>query len=250
MKIGILQADSVLPQFQQNFGNYPEMFFNLLGRTRPREDITFHIYDLQQDQYPDSADECDAYVITGSGASVYDDEGWIRKLQHFVVALHEAKVKLVGICFGHQMVAQALGGVTKAAHNGWGVGVSTSVVLNHSTIVPRDVSEFSLVVSHKDQVTELPRDAELLAGSGFCPNAMFKVDNHILTFQGHPEFSKGYSRAVMDWREEILGPETYEKGVASLTKPTNEKDVAEWIVSFIENSGVEVKTRPARPEFE
>lgn len=241
MKIGLLQADSVMAQYQDDFGNYPEMFVKLLGGARPREGITFHIYDLQQDQYPDSVDECDAYVITGSGASVYDDEGWIRKLQHFVVSLHAAKVKLVGICFGHQMVAQALGGVTTAAHNGWGVGVSTSDVLNRSTIVPSNVSEFSLVVSHKDQVTELPRDAELLAGSDFCPYAMFKVEDHILTFQGHPEFSKGYSRAVMDWREEILGPETYRKGVASLARPTDEKDVAEWIMSFIENVGSEQK---------
>jgi GMP synthase-like glutamine amidotransferase len=89
------------------------------------------------------------------------------------------------------------------------------------------------IVSHKDQVTSLPRDAELLGTSDFCPNSMFQIQEHILTFQGHPEFCKSYSRALMDWREEILGKRVFENGIDSLNKDTQGDILAQWIVRFI-----------------
>ena len=99
-----------------------------------------------------------------------------------------------------------------------------------------DEQEISLLVSHKDQVTQLPDGSKLLASSDFCLNAMFQVDNHILTFQGHPEFAKGYSRGLMELRKEILGLDKYTEGIASLDKATNETSVARWVLAFIELS--------------
>ena len=116
MKIGVLQADDVVQDFQDEFGNYPEMFEQLLKEADPSVEIRH--YNVQQFAYPASMDKCDGYVITGSKRSVYENEPFIHKLQDYVVALHEAQHKLVGICFGHQLVAQALGGVTELADAG------------------------------------------------------------------------------------------------------------------------------------
>lgn len=235
MIIGILEADPALEPLRNEFGNYVKMFKDLLNEGAEGRKLDFNVYKVLDGQYPVDLDECDGYVITGSRASVYDDEEWIRKLQHFVVKLHAAKKKLIGICFGHQLVAQALGGKTEAAEVGWGVGVHTSRVQEVKDYMLPYEQEVSLLVSHKDQVTELPDGAKLLATSDFCTHAMFQVDNHILTFQGHPEFVKGYSRGLMQLRQEILGPDTYMEGIASLEKATNEKSVARWLLAFIDS---------------
>jgi GMP synthase-like glutamine amidotransferase len=234
MIIGILEADPALEPLRNEFGNYVKMFTNLLNEGAEGRSLDFRTYNVLDFQYPVNLDECDGYIITGSRASVYDDEEWIHKLEHFVIQLHDAKKKLVGICFGHQLVAHALGGKTEAAEVGWGVGVHTNRVRETADYMLPNEQEISLLVSHKDQVTELPKGAKLLAGSDFCVHAMFQVDNHILTFQGHPEFVKGYSRGLMELRKEILGIDKYKQGIASLEKATNEKSVARWVLAFID----------------
>jgi GMP synthase-like glutamine amidotransferase len=95
------------------------------------------------------------------------------------------------------------------------------------------IERFALVVSHKDQVSELPLGAELLATSDFCPNAMFRIGNHILTFQGHPEFTKAYSKELMEMREEILGEEKFSTGMSSLSRSHDGETISSWIVRFI-----------------
>jgi GMP synthase-like glutamine amidotransferase len=235
MIIGILEADPALESLRDEFGNYVVMFKNLLNEGAEGRELEFKIYNVLDFQYPVDLDDCDGYILTGSRASVYDDEEWIHLLHDFVVKLHHAKKKLVGICFGHQLVAQALGGKTEAAEVGWGVGVHTNRVWDTTDYMLPKEQEISLLVSHKDQVTELPDGAKLLASSDFCVHAMFQVDNHILTFQGHPEFVKGYSRGLMELRKEILGLDKYTQGIASLDRTTNEKSVARWVLAFIDN---------------
>lgn len=238
MKIGILQADSVAEQFQPEFGNYPAMFEAVLSHAATQiddliEPVEFAHYDVEHCQYPNSISDCDGYVITGSKKSVYDDEPWIHQLRQYVVSLHNAKAKLVGICFGHQMVALALGGNTEPSSRGWGVGVHTCDIVEKKPYMLPESDSLAAIVSHKDQVTELPADAELLATSEFCPNAMFQIQEHILTFQGHPEFHKPYSRALMDWRREILGEDVYSTGVASLKQEIHGDVLAQWMIRFI-----------------
>ncbi|HJN51511.1 MAG: amidotransferase [Pseudomonadales bacterium] len=232
MIIGILQAGSVLAPFQGQFGDYPAMVTNLLRSVTAPDQLQFRTYDVEHGVYPNGHDECDAFVITGSRDSVYDQKAWIRNLQAYVLILHRANKKLVGICFGHQLIALALGGRTQACDKGWGVGVHNSKVIRSESFMTPQLMEFSLLVCHKDQVTRLPTGAELLATSDFCPNAMFRVDQHILAVQGHPEFSKGYARELMESRRDLLGA-AIEPGMASLAVQTNERQVAEWIVKFI-----------------
>lgn len=231
MIIGILQADSVMENLQPVHGNYPGMFAGVLGRVD--SNIVFRHYDVEHGEYPGELDECDGYVITGSKKSVYDDEPWIHVLSAFVQKLHEQKKKLVGICFGHQLVAQALGGCAQPADGGWGVGVHENQVLKNEDFMDPQLADFALVVSHKDQVSVLPAGAQLLATSDFCPNAMFRIENHILTFQGHPEFTKAYSRELMEMRQGILGEDKFSAGISSLTRAHDSDIISNWIVRFI-----------------
>ena len=234
LKIGILQTDSVLDQFQPEFGNYPKMFTDMLLEASQGAAEIIN-YDVEHFQYPDDIDECDAYVMTGSKKSVYDDEPWIHTLVKYVVKLHAAEKKLVGICFGHQLIALALGGKTEPAKVGWRVGVQSCDILVQKDYMQPPLQQLSTIASHKDQVTSLPESAELIASYGACPNSMFQMGNHILAYQGHPEFSKPYSNALMDYRREILGEAIYQEGVESLTKEMHSTVLSRWIIKFIES---------------
>ena len=233
MRIGILKTDSVRPEFQREFGDYPAMFRAMLMVGAEDIPLEFRDYDVQHGQYPRALDDNDAYLITGSRDSVYDDAPWIRRLGDFVRELDGARHKLVGICFGHQLIAQELGGETRAAEGGWAVGVQqTCIVEGREWMQPyRDC--FGLLSSHKDQVVRLPERARLFAHTAFCPISGFTIDEHIVTFQGHPEFSKGYSHALMDFRRELLGEPVYQRGVASLEQTVHQPLIGRWIVNFI-----------------
>ncbi len=236
MKIGILQADSVLDQFQPVHGNYPGMIAGTLGQAADELQVVaeFVNYDVEHGVYPDAIEECDGYVITGSKKSVYDDEPWIEPLKAFTRELHAAEKKLVGLCFGHQLIADALGGQTLGAETGWCVGIHRSEVLHSSWFMEDDeLSFYTLIVSHRDQVMLLPEGAQLLASAEQCPNSMYSIGDHIFTMQGHPEFNREYSRDLMEMRRDILGPETYRAGVASLDEPLMRDIVSRWIIRFI-----------------
>ena len=132
MKIGVLKADDVRPELVDHFGEYPEMFREILLAADPNVEIIS--YEVMSGEYPSDIDEVDGYVITGSKLSVYDDVDWIKQLGQFVQRLHQAKKKLVGICFGHQMVAHFLGGRTEKSDKGWGVGVHRSELDRKSVV--------------------------------------------------------------------------------------------------------------------
>ncbi len=235
MKLGILKADSVLDQFQPDHGDYPRMFVRRLGDNADHK-IEFVTYDVEHGVYPTHLDDCDGYVITGSKLSVYDDEPWIRALESYVVSLHEAKKPLAGICFGHQLVAQALGGKTEPAEVGWGVGVQGYDMLQSKSYMQPGLSSTRVLASHKDQVTRLPEGAELLAASEFCPLAMFQVESHIFCMQAHPEFREEYSKDLMNMRRELLGEQTYASGIESLDQDLDSDVIAQWILQFLQQA--------------
>ncbi len=231
-RLGILQTDAVRADLLGHFGDYPAMFTDLLQQVDPR--IEPVIYDVQVGSYPTDIDEVDAYLITGSKRSVYEDEAWIRRLSRFVIELNGRRKKLVGICFGHQMVAHALGGRTEASENGWGVGMHQTFLTEEGRQMTGAEKGFNWIVSHRDQVVVPAPGSVVLAGSDFCPIGMCVVDQHIFTVQGHPEFTKPYLRALIADRRSLLGATVYERALQSLEQ--READaalMAEWIVSFI-----------------
>ena len=231
MKLGILKTDAVRPEWVPEFGEYPDMFIALLARQNP--DLEFVVYDVEEGEYPGDIDEVDAYLITGSKSSVYEDKPWIHALIDFVRELDRRRKKIIGICFGHQLVAQALGGRTEKSPKGWGVGLHTHQFSDLPEWHDQGEPGFDILVSHQDQVVENAPGATVLAGSDFCENAVCQIGEHILTFQGHPEFLPEYSREIMDFRREMIGEQAYETGVASLRDDPQGDRVARWILDFL-----------------
>lgn len=231
MKLGILRTDAVRPELKPEYGEYPDMFIALLQHSDPN--LEYAVYDVELGEYPVDIDEVDAYLITGSKSSVYEDKPWIIELMEFVRELNRRHKKLLGFCFGHQLVAQALGGKTERSAKGWGVGLHT----HRFTTVPSwhdqgDV-DLNILVSHQDQVVAVPDSARVLAGSEFCENAVCQIGDHILTFQGHPEFVPQYSRELLSIRRERIGEAAYAAGVSSLSGIAQGQRVGSWVLNFL-----------------
>ncbi len=234
MILGILEADRLSEGVRERFGTYSEMFQGLL---RSADDaFIFQTYQVTDFEYPDRLASCDAYLITGGKASPYEDLPWIKRLQEYVVTLDTYKKKLIGICFGHQIIAQALGGKVQKSNKGWGVGAASVSVFKHSPWIDTPKDRFQLLVSHQDQVIQLPPKAERIAGNDFCPNASYQIGEHILTFQGHPEFSPDYLKYLIEGRRHTIGTSRAEQALDSLQQETDHLRIARWIVAFLKRS--------------
>ena len=190
------------------------------------------------------ADGIKDVLKTNFAGSIGDDLEWIRALAGFLGEALEARRRIVGICFGHQLLAHFFGGRTEPAEVGWGVGVHESRLEHTLPWMAGEADAVRLLSSHKDQVTALPAGATLFASSEFCPLAGFVIDDRAMTLQGHPEFSKPYAEALMRRREALLGPETFEAGLSSLAQPTDEALVGEWMLRFMGGEAQIVRGEP------
>lgn len=234
MKIGILKVDSVLPEFRNRHGDYPQMLVQILQRNsmQDKRKLRFKTFDVEKGDYPTHVDDFDGYIIPGSRKSVYDKDYWIEALKEFVIALDAKKKKLVGVCFGHQLIAEVLGGKTERCDRGWGVGVHETQIHNPPWFTQNQPKTCSLTVSHRDQVSILPNRAELIASNKFCPHSMYVIEKHIFSMQGHPEFTLQYAMDLLKARREILGESTYNNALKSFSISTDRNAVAAWIVEF------------------
>jgi GMP synthase-like glutamine amidotransferase len=230
MKIAILQCDSVLDKFQQDFGNYPQMIIDLLTNVEGKLEI--EVFDVQQGKYPENIDDWDLFITTGSKAGVNDNEVWIKDLIEFTQRLDTLQKRLVGICFGHQIIALARGGSVAKSSKGWGIGVASNRVLTQPSWMAMRPDQLNLIVSHQDQISRLPKGATVIAESNFCPYFMVQWDDHFLSVQGHPEWSRPYSKALINDRRNIISGERIEEGLASLEKTPDSHQFAQWILMF------------------
>jgi GMP synthase-like glutamine amidotransferase len=196
--------------------------------------FTYAGYEVTQGELPASPQECDAYLITGSPRGVYDSDPWIADLSSFIRQAYAAGRKLVGICFGHQILAHALGGRATKAEVGWGLGLKQFQISADQPWMKGQTGHCSLYFVHQDQVVELPPGAHLLAGNDFCPNVMYTIPGRVLGIQGHPEFTKEIMRDVLASKEGGIEPHLQQSGLQSLdaAEPDNQL-LARWIVSFL-----------------
>lgn len=224
MSLAILEAGAPPPDLLARFGHYPAMFERLLGR----EATT---YEVRAGELPPEVGDHSAYLITGSSAGVYDNLPWIPPLMEFLRAA-KGKAKLVGICFGHQIMAQAFGGHVEKSDKGWGVGLHSYPVVRHEAWMD-DVPLVAAPASHQDQVVQPPPDAALIASSAFTPYAGFSWrDQQAISFQFHPEMSPAFAAALYDSRRDRIAD--VDAAIASLEAPNDSARIGAWINRFLD----------------
>ena len=231
LTIGILLTDHVLDDLQPKHGDQDDFYFKIFGEADIS--IKLKIYDVTLNNYPSDMDECDGYLITGSKLSVYDDVRWIKDLEQYIRVLNEQKKFLLGVCFGHQLIAKALGGEVCKAEIGWVTGLQ-SYTFHHNFPWLRDLNQdVKLIHSHQDQIIKLPDQATLVASNKNVPIAMYYIDDHIMSIQGHPEFTNEYAYDVVCKRRDIIGEELFKKTEESLlNEASSYLEVTNWWIEF------------------
>ena len=230
-KLGVLQCDEVRSELRGTFGDYDEMVVDAIKNVDSAiECKTFRVF---KGEFPDSVLTCDGWITTGSRSSANDNTDWTHCFEAFVRRVFEADRPFVGICYGMQMMAKALGGTVASAPNGWSVGVTTSQIHAREAWMDENIgATVNLLVSHKEQVTKLPVGARCIASSEFCPNAIIGLGSSMIGFQGHPEFNTEYSRALMRLRRGVIPDERIDDGLNSLALPVNGDQVFRSIRNF------------------
>ncbi|MFO0411807.1 MAG: glutamine amidotransferase-related protein [bacterium] len=226
IRIAILETGTPPPALKAAHGDYPAMFRDLLG-----EAFVFEIFDVQAGALPDPA-TFDAAIITGSPAGVYESAGWIAGLLDWIRAA-KGRTKLVGVCFGHQAMAQALGGRVEKSDRGWGVGLHRYEVLSPEPWMTPGTATVAIPASHQDQVVEKPSDARVLLRSDFTPFAGLAWGEDAISFQPHPEYCPAFATELRAGRHDRLDPALVARAVDSLKAADDRGVVGGWIRGFL-----------------
>ncbi len=221
MKIGILMTGHAVPEVRESLGDYDAFFARLLAG----HGFTFAVYDCEGGVIPDDVHACDGWLITGSKHGAYEDHAWIPPLEAFIRDVHAARVPMVGICFGHQIIAQALGGRVEKFDGGWSIGQTTYRI---------EGQDLSLNAWHQDQVVEVPEEATVVGQSDFCRYAAMTYGDHIYTVQPHPEFGADMIAFLLKYRGPGVVPQpVLEAASARLDAPTHHPAIAARIAGVL-----------------
>ena len=227
MKLAVLETGHPPGDLESRFGDYPAMFHRML-----RDGFEIHSFNVQAGEFPARPNGHDAYMITGSPAGVYDPLPWIAPLMQFIRSANGSR--MVGICFGHQIMAQALGGHVEKSDKGWGTGLHRYDVIRHEPWMNGDAATtIAVPASHQDQVVVQPPNTTIVVESDFTQFAALAWgDRPAISFQFHPEFSPAFAKALIAERHDaILDPEP---AIASLDAPNDSARVGKWIRQFLQ----------------
>lgn len=232
MKVGLLVCGAFSDEIMSKYkGAYEDFFVRGLGSAEPS--LTFQVYHVFKDEFPNSYQECDAWLITGSRDGVYENFLWMQKLQILIREIYRAEIPLVGICFGHQILAAALGGSVEKSSQGWGLGLQHYELLECQSAL--QVDKLDLLAIHQDQIVVCPPQARVFLRTDHCPNAGLIYKGQALSFQPHPEFSKEFEQDLI---KSIMGVrfsvEEGQRALASLSDAcVHNQEVMGLIAAFM-----------------
>ncbi|ETX30051.1 type 1 glutamine amidotransferase [Roseivivax isoporae] len=221
MKIGILQTGLLPDTLISAHGDYPDLYARLLDG----HGFEFEAWRVVEGAFPDGPEAAEGWLITGSRHGAYEDHPWIPPLEALIRDIVAAERPLVGVCFGHQIIAQALGGRVEKFPAGWSVGPQVY-----------DFPEGPLAVTawHQDQVTAAPEGAEVVASSDFCANAALLYAGRAYSVQPHPEFTDAFTRDLIDSRGRGTVPDALlDAARARLGQSTGAAAVGDQLARFL-----------------
>eukprot|EP01133_Synstelium_polycarpum_P012124 gene12124-14185_t len=216
--------------------------------------VETQVFNAVSQEWPEDPHAFDGYVLTGSSSSAYEQLPWILKLKERLVHLDQEEIRVCGICFGHQILAEALGGKVAKNPLGWELGQVEMQVTNEvspffSKFAPNDSEEarstINILQIHQDQVVVVPEGMEVMAVTGLCTTqglvkrSKRNPENyHIVSFQGHPEFNPVYLSELIT---ELVGQkhitnEIKEKSIRSIGNNPDQQWFATMVNNFFKQS--------------
>ena len=207
MRIGILLVGRASEDLVNQYGTYAEMLVALINSEE--KIFEFKTFNILDDEFPEDHLQCDGWIITGSPHGVYEELPWMKTISQLINDIYNAGLPIFGVCFGHQMIAHALGGDVEKSKKGWGLGLHTYQIDNKSRYMGNLKEEITLNICHQDQVTSLPQGAVVYAHSDFCEYAGFYIKDKVLTMQAHPEFKVEFIEALLNARREVIIPKEF-----------------------------------------
>lgn len=227
-KIGILICGHVREEIVGKHGEYNVFFKRLLKEG----DFTFVDYFAVDNQFPENVAECDAYIITGSAHGAYEDHAFIPPLEDFIHLAYKENIPQIGICFGHQILAQAMGGKVVKSERGWGLGIH-----KYRLKTEQGEKEIQLNAVHQDQVIEKPEMARLICTSDFCENAGLAYGNKAISFQPHPEFDKDFMFDLINLRAgKSFSKELADKALFSIEEKEEGNVIGDLLIEFLKKN--------------
>lgn len=229
-RITIIETGLVPREHRERHGSFPDMFERMVRTEDPA--ATVEIISIPNGDALPHPRQLEAVLITGAAAGVYDGLEWIAPLEDFVRAAYANKTPMVGVCFGHQLIAQALGGTVRKSEKGWGIGRHVYQVLPENGVVDGDA--VAIAASHQDQVIEPPDDALTILSSDFTPHAgLLYANGATLTVQPHPEFDVEFAQVCCELRDGKVPEDVVAKAKDSLTQPLDSAKLGGAITRFL-----------------
>ena len=230
--IGLILCDQLRDQFSGNFPDY-ETMFKTAFEEKPQK-FSWKTFDAVTGEFPKDLDSCDGYLISGSRSSVYEEKKWMLSLENFINKLNRNNKPTVGLCFGHQIMAKALGGTVTCAPEGWGIGFARCSV--NSGISRKQLAlpeELTVGVCHRDQVVKLPAGATNIGSTPHCNNFLIQFTPKMIGFQGHPEFEPAYISALIEETKNLLTPQEYFVALQSKRNAPDNQLIRKAITKFL-----------------